>query len=83
MEKRANKFIRVFLSYLNQVVKDVACSIWATRIFIVLIKIKDTKYCFRYDNITEIPYLKNIPKIFQEYFKNILKIFMQNNQALK
>jgi hypothetical protein len=38
-----------------------------------LIKIKDTKYCFRYDNITEIPsvllnhtktYLKNISKIF-------------------
>jgi hypothetical protein len=27
-------------------------------------------------------YLKNIPKIFQEYFKNILKIFMQNSQAL-
>jgi hypothetical protein len=28
-------------------------------------------------------YLKNIPKIFQEYFKNTLKIFMQNSQALK
>ena len=27
-------------------------------------------------------YLKNIPKIFQEYFKNILKTFMQNSQAL-
>jgi hypothetical protein len=25
---------------------------------------------------------KNIPKIFQEYFKNILKTFMQNSQAL-
>ena len=26
--------------------------------------------------------LKHILKIFQEYFKNILKIFMQNSQAL-
>jgi hypothetical protein len=24
-----------------------------------------------------------VPNIFQEYFKNILKIFMQNSQALK
>jgi hypothetical protein len=27
----------VFLSYLNQVIKDVVCSIWATQIFIILV----------------------------------------------